>query len=93
MANKKNAAPETVEEKVEQTTPETVETDDGFETIVVPKDPGNKKDTDKFVGVNGKRYQIMRGNPVRVPKEVAEVLKLANLAEEEADAYLEQLED
>lgn len=81
MANRKDTAPEAVE------------TDDGLVTIVIPKDPGNKKDTDKFVGVNGKRYQIMRGKPVRVPKEVAEVLKLANLAAEEADAYLEQLED
>ena len=51
--------------------------------ITVPFDP-NSDDQSLFVSVNDKRYQIMRGEEVEVPRFVAEVLKQSQEAEKEA---------
>lgn len=42
-----------------------------------------------FVSVNGKNYKIMRGVPVEMPREVAEVLQNADDARDEADSFIE----
>ncbi len=54
--------------------------------------PIKKKEDTVFVGVNFKNYLIKRGEWVRVPKEVAEVINNAEDAEMKADAYAQAKE-
>lgn len=82
--------------KVESTAPvaeETVETIESTAPVMmrvfIPKDHANKKEADKFVGVNGKNYLIKRGEYVDVPPEVAEVILLANMNAEIAEKYID----
>lgn len=45
-----------------------------MEEITVPYVPG-QPDIDKFISVNGRRYQIRRGETVSVPRAVAEAYR------------------
>lgn len=54
--------------------PEVEEVDDGYRTVYLFKD-NNKYTDDITVGINGRFYKIKRGQPVRVPKAVAEILE------------------
>lgn len=65
---------------------------EGFVPVIIPKDPANKHESAKFVGVNGKSYLVKRGETVYVPPEVAEVLRLASISEAEAETYLDSNE-
>ena len=47
---------------------------------------------DKFVGVNGKTFQIKRGVPVMVPRYVAEVLKNADKQRKQAAMNTDKLQ-
>ena len=85
---KKTEVEEVVETKTEAKTeakaaPKAdVPADDGMVTIRVPLK--GKEDT-MFVGVNFKNWILKRGSTVRVPKMVAEVIRQAEKAEEEAN--------
>ena len=57
-------------------------------TIHLPKAPRGQRNW-QFVGVNGKAYKIMKGVDVEVPPEVAEVIRNAQRAAEEAEDYLD----
>lgn len=62
------------------------------ETIVIPK---GERGAENFVifTINGKRWKVMRGVPVEVPKEVAEVYKHSVMQLEEADRYIDSVEN
>lgn len=60
------------------------------ETIMLFKDDGKYKD-DVYVCLNGMSYQIKRGEPVEVPKSVAELIKNSERQDREAAARLESL--
>lgn len=49
--------------------------------------PRKGEDTHQFVSVNGKTYLVKKGEPVKVPRCVAEVLANAMAARNEQDAY------
>lgn len=73
-------------EKIKQ---ETTPQDDGYVTIYVPR----KGKEDQFmVGFNFKNYMLKRGEYVRVPKGVQEVIMNSEYAEEFANAYARQKE-
>lgn len=55
--------------------------------VMLPK-AGEGQEQEVFVGVNGVGYRIRKGVEVQVPKAVAEVLKHAEEASEENDAFL-----
>jgi hypothetical protein len=57
-------------------------------TKMLPK-AGKNEPNFVFVSVNGKNYKIMRGVPVEMPREVAEVLQNADDARDEADSFIE----
>lgn len=67
MAEKKNVNAETEE-------PVTGPVDDGKVDFYAFKD-SDKYSSDITVGINGKFYKIKRGQHVRIPKAVAEVLE------------------
>lgn len=55
--------------------------------------PLKDKETTMFVGVNFKNYILKRGEWVRVPKAVAEVIRNSEIAEESAKAYAQAKEE
>jgi hypothetical protein len=57
-------------------------------TKMLPK-AGKNEPNFVFVSVNGKNYKVMRGVPVELPREVAEVLQNADDARDEADSFIE----
>ena len=70
MANSKETATEkVVEEKVKSPTPKKVK-------ILIPMT--REDESDVTVGVNGRIWQIQRGEEVEVPECVAEVLRNQN---------------
>lgn len=56
------------------------------------KDDGRYKD-DIFVSVNGKRYQIKRGEDVMIPESVYEVLANSQIQDQAAYRLMEQKAD
>lgn len=56
--------------------------------VFVPKSPG--EEPTKYVGVNGRAWQIPRGKRTKVPKAVALVLERAQAAQDEADRFSEE---
>ncbi|MCD8036972.1 MAG: hypothetical protein LUE88_06325 [Clostridiales bacterium] len=54
--------------------------------VKLPKAPKTEQNF-QFVGVNGKTFQVPKGVTVEVPKPVAEVLKNAEKAKNEAEEY------
>ena len=61
-------------------------------TVRLPKLPGQNAIQEEFFSVNGKNYIIKRGETVEIPKEVAEVIRNAEKAEEYAMNYVENLD-
>jgi hypothetical protein len=64
--------------------------DSNYVTVNLPR-PQKHEDNFVFVSVNGKAYKVMKGQPVKVPREVAEVLRNADIAHDEADSYIEAI--
>lgn len=60
-------------------------------TVRLPRNPGQNARQEEFFSVNGKNYLIKRGETVEIPEEVAEVIRLAELAEEYAMQYVDGL--
>lgn len=60
------------------------------ETIFIPKK--NPKDTEQFIGINGKTWLVQKGKQVEVPKPVAEVIRHSIEADERAEEYMEMLQ-
>ena len=56
-------------------------------TIKIPKDRENKEDV--AVSVNGRRFVIMRGVDVDVPRPVYDVLKDQEMGMDALDAFIE----
>lgn len=59
--------------------------------VNLPRNKGTNANQDEFFSVNGKNYIIKRGEYVEVPKEVEEVIRNGNKAEEYAMRYAESL--
>jgi hypothetical protein len=59
--------------------------------VRLPRLRGQNANQDEFFSVNGKNYIIQRGVDVEVPEEVAEVIRNAELAEEYAMRYIDDL--
>ena len=66
------------------------ETDDGMVTFKIPKGRDNQTRRDVFVGLNGRPYLIKRGEYVRMPKAIAEILVLQEEQLDYADSVMEQ---
>ena len=59
--------------------------------VRLPRNPGQNANQDEFFSVNGKNYIIKRGETVKIPEEVAEVIRNAEKAEEYALHYVDGL--
>lgn len=60
-------------------------------TVRLPRLPGQNAVQEEFYSVNGKNYRIKRGETVEIPEEVAEVIENAQMAEEYAMKYVDDL--
>ncbi len=60
-------------------------------TVRLPRNPGQNARQEEFFSVNGKNYLIKRGETVEIPEEVAEVIRLSEMAEEYAMQYVDGL--
>lgn len=60
-------------------------------TVRLPRLPGQNAIQEEFFSVNGKNYIIERGKEVEIPKEVAEVIRNGEKAEEYAMTYADDL--
>lgn len=56
--------------------------------VFLPKVPGEAPY--QYVGVNGKAWQIPRGQKTKVPEHVAQVLERSQKAQEVADKYSDE---
>lgn len=83
MAEKKNEAPTGTQAPIE---------DDGMVEIELYRD-NDKYKNDVTVIVNGKVYQVKRGEKVKVPKAVAEVLDNAKAQRNFASRTIDRLSD
>lgn len=83
MAEKKNEAPTGTQAPIK---------DDGMVEIELYRD-SDKYKNDVTVIVNGKVYQVKRGEKVKVPKTVAEVLDNANAQRNFASRTIDRLSD
>lgn len=96
MANNRKTTPPAVEETVAEET-KIPESKEELVEAELFKDNGAYKD-DVFVCVNGKPYNIKRGEKVKVPRSVKEVLdaskrqdqKTADMMQEEQDKFLSE---
>ena len=61
-------------------------------TIRLPKLKGENAQQVEFFSVNGKNYLIERGKAVEVPEELYEVYQHTLDAEDDADAFAEELD-
>ncbi len=66
------------------------ETDDGMVTFKIPKGRDNQTRRDVFVGLNGRPYLIKRGEYVKMPKAIAEILEHQEEQLDYADSVMEQ---
>lgn len=46
------------------------------------------EETTRYVGLNGKGYRILKGETVEVSEAIAEILRNAELADDENDVFL-----
>lgn len=46
------------------------------------------EETTRYVGLNGKGYRILKGHTVEVSEAIAEILRNAEAADDENDAFL-----
>ena len=60
-------------------------------TVKLPKLRGQNALQEEFYSVNGKNYRIRRGVEVEIPEELAEVIRNADMAEEYAMDYAEEI--
>lgn len=60
-------------------------------TVRLPLLRGQNAVQEEFFSVNGKNYRIKRGETVEIPEELAEVITNAQLADEYAMRYVDQL--
>lgn len=72
---------------------ETVKTTETELVDVYLFEDGDKYRDDVFVAVNGKTYQIKRGEHVKVPKFVKEVLDNSMKQDREANRYMREQEE
>lgn len=90
MAQKKTAVPEV--ETVETVTAPVVDrSDEELVTLMLQKDNNAYKD-DLTVIVNGTRYTVKRGKPVKIPRFVADIVSQSMEQDGMTAAYSEQLE-
>ena len=54
--------------------------------------PTGKEEKEQFVGLNGQGYQIRKGQRVRVPRPVADIINESERQTIRQQAYIEQLE-
>lgn len=66
---------------------EKTETSEKLVTVRLPR-AAEGEEKYVFVGVNGQGWRIERGKAVEVPACVAEVLRNADLAQDELDAFI-----
>ena len=59
--------------------------------IKLPKNKGQNANQEEFFSVNFKNYIIRRGEYVKIPEEVAEVIENADKAEESAMRFVDSL--
>ena len=57
-----------------------------FKTVYIPKESRN--DTERYVGINGKRILVRCGEVVSVPSEFAEVIENSLKMSALSDAYI-----
>ena len=89
-----------VEEKASEVEEKASEKEEELVEVTLFKDNKDYKD-DVFVAVNGKSLAIKRGEPVKIPKKFAEVLKnslmqdnaAAKLMENEQDKFLTEAKE
>ena len=60
-------------------------------TVRLPLLRGQNAVQEEFFSVNGKNYRIKRGETVEIPEELAEVITNAQLADEYAMRYVDEL--
>lgn len=93
--NTKNAAVKDTAESVAQTDEAAALTTDTKIpqriSVKLPRKPGVQGPQDEFFSVNFKNYIIRRGEYVEVPKELWEVIKNGELAEDAAFAYANEM--
>lgn len=60
-------------------------------TIRLPR-AAEGEETTRYVGLNGKGYRILKGETVQVSQAIAEILRNAEAADDENDAFLKRRE-
>lgn len=63
-----------------------------YTTVSLPRATG-KEENFLFVGLNGKGYTIRKGQPVRVPKPVAEIIKEQRRQMDRQAAYEDRMQE
>ncbi|MCR4841649.1 MAG: hypothetical protein K5840_00120 [Eubacterium sp.] len=61
---------------------------EGYVTVNLPRPAKGEPDA-QFVAVNGKTYRIKKGQKVKVPRSVAEVIKNSEIAKDEANVFID----
>jgi len=74
MATKKPVTTDPAQEDAAEKVATAPDPKEGWVEVFLHKD-NNKYKKDLFVGINGKRYLVKRGEPVMVPPEVAEAIR------------------
>jgi hypothetical protein len=64
--------------------------DENWVTVHLPKALKGQQNF-QLVTVNGKSYKVLKGEAVKVPREVAEVLLNSDIAKDEADTFIEAI--
>lgn len=67
-----------------------VKIDENWVTVNLPKALKGQQNF-QLVTVNGKSYKVLKGEAVKVPREVAEVLLNSDIAKDEADTFIEAI--
>lgn len=62
-----------------------------METVFIPVDRVNKDRSDVTVGLNGKMYKVKRGEQVKVPRAVAEILRNSERQDSKAIQFMADL--
>lgn len=86
MAEKKTG---NLNEKVEIVEEKTDDWNEKVE-ILVPRIPNSKEQPDLIASVNGRMFQVVRGQKVSVPKPIAEVIERSIAYEASAEDYYYQ---
>lgn len=89
------AAKKTVTDTAEELAQAPIENTDPWKELVTIKIPKAPRGGENFVvaSVNGNVYKIERGVAVDVPAPIAEVIQNAEEMSEEADIYIEKLQN